>query len=97
MSRTSTEFGLTVSAREDGTLEAAYVQLSKNQVARTEELIESVLLLDLDSRGAIVGIEILAPVSISVVMNLAKRLEEPQRKSFKKFLKASAPPALVHA
>lgn len=90
-------FGLTVNAREDGTLEAAYVRVSENQVARTEELIESVLLVDYDHDGNLVGIEILAPVKISQVIEIANRLEVKQRESFQNFVRSSAPPGLVHA
>ena len=89
--------GLRVNAREDGTLEAAYIRISENQVDRTEELIESVLLLDYDHDGRVVGIEILAPVKVAQVVELANRLEESQRASFENFVRSSAPPGLVHA
>lgn len=91
-----TGFGLNVIAREDGTLEAAYVRISQNQLARTEELVESVLLLDYDHDNCLVGIEILAPVKVSQVEELASRLQESQRESFQNFVRSSAPPGLVH-
>ncbi|HVA50180.1 MAG TPA: DUF2283 domain-containing protein [Pirellulales bacterium] len=87
--------GLSVQAREDGSLQAAYLRISDKQVARTEEVVESVLLIDFDHDGQLVGIEILAPVQISQVMELANRLDASQRQSFKNFVKSSAPPALV--
>lgn len=37
----------------------AYISLSKKKVHRTKEVIPDVLLIDLDSQGGIVGIEIL--------------------------------------
>jgi len=92
-----TGFGLTVNAREDGTLEAAYLRLSDNQVVRTEELIESVLLVDYDHNGGLIGIEILAPVKISQIIEIASPLEAKQRESFQNFVRSSAPPGLVHA
>jgi uncharacterized protein YuzE len=92
-----TGFGLSVQAREDGTLEAAYVRLSQQKVSRTEELIESVLLLDCDEDGSVVGIEILAPVNVSQVEELANRLDASQREAFLNFVRSSAPPGLIHA
>ena len=55
-------FSISVDAREDGSLVAAYVQLSTAKSARTEEVIESILLVDFDSDDNVVGIEILAPM-----------------------------------
>jgi uncharacterized protein YuzE len=94
-SLSQTGFGLTVNAREDGTLEAAYLQISNNKVVRTEELVESVLLLDYDQNDHIAGIEILAPVKISQVMEIADRLELSHQDSFRNFVRSSAPPALL--
>jgi uncharacterized protein YuzE len=88
-------FGLNVSARADGTLEAAYLRISENQVARTEELVESVLMVDFDRDGDPVGIEILAPVSFNQIMAIVGRLAAPQRQPFENFVRSSAPPGLV--
>jgi uncharacterized protein YuzE len=93
--RDSNGFGLTVNAREDGTLEAAYVQLSKSKVARTEEVLKSVMLVDYDADNEIVGIEILAPVKIATVLEVAERMEEAHRESFNEFVRRYAPPAVV--
>jgi uncharacterized protein YuzE len=87
--------GLRVSAREDGTLEAAYIQVSAGEAARTEELIPSVLLVDFDEQNNLIGIELLAPVKISQVLEVANRLSEPQRDAFNRFVRNYAPPALV--
>jgi uncharacterized protein YuzE len=91
----SPTFGLSVTARPDGSLEAAYLQLSDHKVARTEEVVQSGLLLDLDENNEIVGVEILAPVSLDRVIDLADRLDESQRQAFETFVRSSAPPALV--
>lgn len=96
MSKQAT-FELSVNSRSDGTLESAYIQLSKAKTVRTEELIESVLIVDYGRSGVLVGIEILAPVKISQVQKIAKHLEVSRRKAFRKFVKSSAPPALVTA
>lgn len=90
-------FGLTVNARSDGSLEAAYLQISKGQVAHTEEIVESVLLLDFDHDENLLGIEILAPVSIEQVMEIAERLDSQKKSSFKNFVQSSVPPALVRS
>lgn len=86
---------LSVSARDDGSLEAAYLRISDKQVASTEELVESVLLVDFDQGGRLVGIEILAPVKITQVLQLADRLEASQRSAFENFVRSSAPPAFL--
>ena len=88
-------FGLRVNAREDGTLEAAYLQLSDGKVARTEEKIPSVLLMDFDANNLVVGIEILAPVKLTAVLEMANRLEEAHRSAFNAFVKSYAPPAIL--
>jgi uncharacterized protein YuzE len=86
---------LSVTARGDGSLEVAYLQLSEAKVSRTQELIESVLLIDLDSNDHLVGIEILAPIEIGEVIGLAEMLEESQREAFTQFVRAFTPPGLV--
>ena len=87
-------FELSVSARNDGTLEAAYIQLSHRSVARTQEIIQDVLLADYDAQDHLVGLEILAPVKLT---ELAKLVDKPKRKPFKRFIQISAPRQLVTA
>lgn len=91
-----TGFAMSVSTRENGTLEAAYVRISQNQVARTEELVESVLLVDFDHNEDVAGIEILAPITVSQVVAVASRLDASQRTAFENFVRSSAPPGLVN-
>jgi uncharacterized protein YuzE len=85
-------FELSVSARNDGTLEAAYVRFRQGKVSKTKEIIEDVLLADYNSRGRLVGIEILAPVRIA---DLVRLVDEPTRKPFRRFIEQSAPKKLV--
>ena len=87
-------FELSVSARNDGTLEAIYVRFSDHKVAKTEEVIEDVLLVDLDSRNELIGIEILAPVKLSDVAGI---VEKSMRAPFRKFIRQAAPSKLVYA
>jgi len=86
-------FQLSISGRDDGRLEALYISLSERKVARTEEVVEDVLLVDYDSRGNVVGIEILAPVKMSRVTRL---VDQPRRKPLRKFIEQSAPGEMVY-
>ncbi len=87
-------FELSLSGRSDGTLETAYVRFQKGDVASTRELVEDTLIADYDSRGRLIGIEILAPVSLAT---LARQVGVARRSSFRKFLKHSAPRQLIQA
>jgi uncharacterized protein YuzE len=87
-------FELSVSARDDGTLEALYISLSDAKVARTREILDDVLLADYSAGGKLVGIEILAPVKISKLEDL---VEEPKRRTFRAFVRRAAPRELVEA
>ncbi len=87
-------FELSVSARGDGTVEAMYIRISNRKVSKTDEVIEDVLLVDLDSHGDLVGIEILAPVKLSQITEI---VEKPRRAIFRKFVRQAAPKKLVHA
>lgn len=81
-----------ISGRRDGTIEAIYIRLSDRKVARTEEVSEDILLADYDSRGQLVGIEVLAPVRIA---DLAKMVDDPVRRPFHKFVKQAVPEPFV--
>jgi uncharacterized protein YuzE len=85
-------YELSLSGRADGTLEAAYIYFKKGKAKRTEEIIEDSLLADYDEDGELLGLEILAPVKLS---DLAKYVEQSRRASFRKFVRHSAPTALV--
>lgn len=85
-------FELSVSARADGTLEAVYITLLNDKVARTDEVMEDILLADYNQRGELVGIEILAPVKIN---KLAQLVDKDRRPDFRRFVKQQAPEELV--
>jgi uncharacterized protein YuzE len=88
-------FELSISARADGTIEAAYISLRPGaSVAKTKEISADVLMADYNRAGELVGIEILAPVRIA---ELAKLVEPRKREPFKRFVKRSAPRELVSA
>lgn len=85
-------FELSISARDDGTPEAAYIQFSNRAVARTQDVLQDILLADYDRSGGLVGLEILARVKLS---ELAKLVDKPRRTPFKRFIQASAPRQLL--
>ncbi len=87
-----TGFELSVSARDDGSLEAAYISLSDAKIAKTKAIIEDILLADYSSKGKLIGIEILAPVKISDLIGL---VDKPRRDPFSKFVRRAAPQNLV--
>ncbi len=87
-------FELSISARDDGTLEALYIRLRVGKVAKTKEISEDVLLADYDSRTKLLGIEVLAPVKLSRITRL---VDEDRRKPLRRFVKAQAPDDLVLA
>ncbi len=45
-------------------LDAAYFQFTSNPVARTKEVVKGILLVDLDSNGELVGLELLGPIDL---------------------------------
>ena len=85
-------YEMSVSGRDDGTLEALYIRFGGGKVKRTEEIIEGVLLVDYGAKKQIVGIEVLAPVRLS---QLTRLVDEQHRPSFRKFVRRGAPEELV--
>ncbi len=83
---------MSISARDNGTIEAMYVLLRDDKAARTKEIIEDILLADYNKRNELVGIEVLAPVKITEIMRL---VDKPRRGPFRRFIKAQAPDELV--
>jgi hypothetical protein len=86
-------FELSLSGRDDGTVQAAYFRVKKGNVARRYEVVPDTVMADYDSNGDLLGIEVLAPVKLSV---LAKQVEQSRSSSFRKFVRHSAPHELVH-
>ncbi len=88
-------FEISISARDDGTLEAVYIRLTSNKVARTKEVPGTdEVLADYDSGGKLVGIEILSPVQLKKLVQL---VDVPRRESFRRFIRTAAPKELVNA
>jgi hypothetical protein len=85
-------FKVSISARDDGALEAAYVRFSSGKVKRTEEVIADSLLVDYGVNGALLGMELLAPVRLA---ELARLVDQPRRTSFRRFVRAAVPARLL--
>lgn len=60
--------------------------------AKTKEIDQDALLADFDSRGRLMGLEVLAPVKLSALL---KQVKAPARKPFKRFLQFTAPREFV--
>jgi uncharacterized protein YuzE len=76
------------------TTEAMYIAFSNDKVARSEEVIDSVLIIDYNSAGKPIGIEVLSPVRIS---DLEQYVDPHARKPFRKFIRSTAPDELLLA
>ena len=87
-----TGFEISISGRDDGTIEAVYISVGDNKVFRTKEIVPNQLLVDYDRGGNIVGIEILAPVRIADITRL---VDQSSRKPFKRFVTESVPDQFV--
>ncbi len=85
---------MSISARNDGTIEALYILVRDDKATRTKEIVEDILLADYNSRGQLVGIEVLAPVKIARITPL---VEPRRRRPFRRFIKEQAPDELVLA
>jgi uncharacterized protein YuzE len=88
----SVGFEVSISSRDDGTVQAAYISLSDAKVAKTKPIIEDILLADYSARGTLVGIEILAPVKVA---DLVKLVDKSKRERFRRFITRATPQDLV--
>jgi uncharacterized protein YuzE len=77
-----------ISTNADGRIEACYLLLSSNKVARTEEVLEDLLMVDYDRKGNLIGIEILGPVKLVAV---TKHVDRAHKKAVRKALERITP------
>lgn len=87
-------FELSVSARDDGAIEAAYVRFRDEPVSKTREIIEGTLLADYAATGELIGIEVLGPVRMS---DLEALVDSARRATFRAFLEKTAPREFIAA
>lgn len=92
MRRTILGFQIAISGRMDGSIQAIYLAVSANKIARTDEIMENGMLVDYDRNGRIVGVEILAPVRIRDVTGL---VDVRTRAPLRRFLRRSVPEEFV--
>ena len=91
---TKSEFRLETSVDDKtGLLVAAYLRVREGEVAETREVAEGIAYADYDSRGVLLGVELLGPCDAAALDGLAEREPEP----VKQFLKGAAPRGLVPA
>lgn len=88
-------FEISTSGRNDGTLEAVYIQILDAVVHATKEIKPDVMLADYTDDGRLIGIEILSPVKLSELERVVK--QQKLRKNFRRFVEASAPREMVTA
>lgn len=88
-------FEISIHAREDGSLLAAYIQLRDGSSVRTETVLKNVLLLDRDEANKVIGIEILSPVPIETLQQVADFLEPEEQAAYRNFVLRYAPPSLL--
>lgn len=78
---------------ESGAIRAAYLRVRAGQVDETHEVAEGKVFADYDAKGALLGIELLAPCAVEILENIAAQEPEP----IKRFLRGGAPRELVPA
>jgi uncharacterized protein YuzE len=88
-------FDISIHAREDGSLVAAYIQLREGTSVRTETILKNALLVDRDESDRVLGIEILAPVTLLVLQQVADHLEPEEQAAYRNFVTNYAPPSLL--
>ncbi len=94
MAKVGIQFEISLTAGPDGKLLAGYIHLRKSKAARTKVVVEDTVMADYDSRGNLIGIEILGPVQIKI---LARLVDSTDRAAFRRFAKASLPKDLCEA
>jgi hypothetical protein len=85
---------LSVSVDEQtGNVQAVYFYLRKGTTVETREVSEGRAFADYDDQGQLLGVELLAPCTVTVLDSLVEKEPEP----IKNFLRAAAPRELVPA
>ncbi len=77
---------------QTGEVIAAYLQIRKGRVKVTKEYADGAAFADYDKHGELLGIEMLAPCTVSVLNKIAQKTQE------RRFVRGAVPRAmLVHA
>jgi uncharacterized protein YuzE len=78
---------------ESGDIQAVYFRVRDGKVAKTKEYAEGAIFADFNSRGRLLGIEMLAPCNISVLERVAAQSEQPAQA--KQFVRRAVPREMV--
>lgn len=81
--------------RKTGAVIAVYFQIRKGNVRKTRECEDGKAFADYNYKGELIGIELLAPCSVTVVDQLAEHEPLEIRKKAKRLMRESGPPAMV--
>ena len=76
-----------------GEIQAVYFRVRDGKVAKTKEYAEGALFADFNSRGRLLGIEMLAPCDISILERIAAKSEQPGQA--KQFVRRTVPREMV--
>lgn len=86
--KTSTEID-----RKSGAILAVYFQVRKGKAAETRELVDGAAFANYDRKGNLLGLELLAPCTITIIERIMN--EEPSR--IRKFVKDNIPRKMAMA
>lgn len=91
-----TEFSVAVTTdSESGSVISVYFQVRRGKVSETREFADGAAYADYDKYGYLLGIELIAPCSVTVVDQLAAHEPVQLRRQTKKFMRQAGPPQLV--
>ena len=82
---------------ETGETLSVYFQVRSGRSRQTREYADGSAFADFNSRGELIGIELLAPCRVSIVDKIAKDETTDFRRQTKNFIKQSGPRAMVPA
>ncbi len=92
------EFDVSVTTdKATGRVMAAYLKVRGGKVAKTVELEEGTALADYDSRGRLLGVELLAPCRLAVMERVMKKETAARRELIRQFFRSASPRQLVLA
>ena len=86
-------FHVSISNRRDGTIEAMTVLCSDDRVVRSEEVVAGQLIVDYNSKGRVVAVEVLSSIKLNIILNY---IDDAAKQPFRKFMR-TAPKELITA
>ena len=90
------KFAVSVSTDKDtGRTLGVYFQIREGKAARVTELQEGSAFANYDSKGHLLGIEIIAPCKFTVLERITRQEPKKKQADMRKFLRNSSPRAMV--